>query len=218
MGGVGGVGVGGHGTRGVALVAPLRTLVARSWFTVRRPWGLAAEYTGNRPHSSHWPWVLCLCCDCDLELRATHFFSSTFDKSRDNRGEGEGGPVGGEGEGGRLGLFSSPLPGLFSSPLPGLFSPLLPGTLGLITGASALKQTLGGHSRPEAVRTTRRRGDGGAPRRRRRAAFSRFDLPQLLLLNSTCELARAAGVGVLSGGVCERARREISFARARWVG
>ena len=29
----------------------------------------------------------------------------------------------------------------------------------------------------------------------------------------TCELARAAGVGVLSGGVCERARREISFAR-----
>ena len=47
---------------------------------------------------------------------------------------------------------------------------------------------------------------GGAPRRRRRAAFSRFDLPQLLLLNSTCELARAAGVGVLSGGVCERAR------------
>ena len=65
-------------------------------------------------------------------------------------GEGEGGPVGGEGEGGRLGLFSSPLPGLFSSPLPGLFSPLLPGTLGLITGASAGEQTLGGHSRPEA--------------------------------------------------------------------
>ena len=59
---------------------------------------------------------------------------------------------------------------------------------------------------------------GGGPRRRRRAAFSRFDLPQLLLLKSTCELARAAGVGVLSGGVCERARREISFARARWVG
>ena len=59
---------------------------------------------------------------------------------------------------------------------------------------------------------------GGAPRRRRRAAFSRFDLPQLLLLKSTCELARAAGVGVLSGGVCERARHEISFARARWVG
>ena len=61
---------------------------------------------------------------------------------------------------------------------------------------------------------------GGGARRRRRAAFSRFDLPQLLLLNSTCELARAAGVGVLSGGVCERARarREISFARARWVG
>ena len=88
----------------------------------------------------------------------------------------------------------------------------LPGTLGLITGASALKQTLGGHTRPEAD------GDRGAPRRRRRAAFSRFDLPQLLLLNSTCELARAAGVGVLSGGVCERARREISFARARWVG
>ena len=116
-------------------------------------------------------------------------------------------------------LGSSPPPSLGSSPLPTLgSSPLLPGTLGLITGASALKQTLGGHSRPEAVRTTRRRGDGGAPRRRRRAAFSRFDLPQLLLLNSTCELARAAGVGVLSGGVCERARREIPFARARWVG
>ena len=59
---------------------------------------------------------------------------------------------------------------------------------------------------------------GGGARRRRRAAFSRFDLPQLLLLKSTCELARAAGVGVLSGGVCERARHEISFARARWVG
>ena len=116
-------------------------------------------------------------------------------------------------------LGSSPPPSLGSSPLPSLgSSPHLPGTLGLITGASALKQTLGGHSRPEAVRTTRRRGDGGAPRRRRRAAFSRFDLPQLLLLKSTCELARAAGVGVLSGGVCERARREISFARARWVG
>ena len=119
--------------------------------------------------------------------------------------------MGGEGEGGRLGLFSFPLPGLFSSPLPGLFSPLLPGTLGLVTGASALKQTLGGHSRPEAVRTTRRRGAGGAPRRRRRAAFSRFDLPQLLLLKSTCELARAAGVGVPSGGMCKRARREISL-------
>ena len=116
-------------------------------------------------------------------------------------------------------LGSSPPPSLGSSPLPSLgSSPHLPGTLGLITGASALKQTLGGHSRPEAVRTTRRRGDGGGPRRRRRAAFSRFDLPQLLLLNSTCELARAAGVGVLSGGVCERARREIFFARARWVG
>ena len=116
-------------------------------------------------------------------------------------------------------LGSSPPPSLGSSPLPSLgSSPHLPGTLGLITGASALKQTLGGHSRPEAVRTTRRRGDGGAPRRRRRAAFSRFDLPQLPLLKSTCELARAAGVGVLSGGVCERARREIPFARARWVG
>jgi len=69
-----------------------------------------------------------------------------------------------------------------------------------------------GDSRPEAD------GDGGAPRRRRRAAFSRssrFDLPQLLLLSSTCELARAAGVGVLSGGVCERARRAISFTRVR---
>jgi hypothetical protein len=115
-------------------------------------------------------------------------------------------------------LGSSPPPSLGSSPLPSLgSSPHLPGTLGLITGASAGEQTLGGHSRPKAERTTRRRGDGGAPRRRRRAAFSRFDLPQLLLLNSTCELARAAGVGVLSGGVCERARREISFARARWV-
>ena len=31
--------------------------------------------------------------------------------------------------------------------------------------------------------------------------------------SSACELARAAGVGVLSGGVCKRARREISFAR-----
>ena len=64
---------------------------------------------------------------------------------------------------------------------------------GLVTGASALN---------------RRWGD----------TLARFDLPQLLLLKSTCELARAAGVGVLSGGVCERARHEISFARARWVG
>ena len=116
-------------------------------------------------------------------------------------------------------LGSSPPPSLGSSPLPTLgSSPLLPGTLGLILPERLPEQTLGGHSRPEAVRTTRRRGAGGAPRRRRRAAFSRFDLPQLLLLKSTCELARAAGVGVLSGGVCERARREISFARARWVG
>ena len=49
-------------------------------------------------------------------------------------------------------LGSSPPPSLGSSPLPTLgSSPLLPGTLGLVTGASALKQTLGGHSRPEAV-------------------------------------------------------------------
>ena len=118
-------------------------------------------------------------------------------------GEGEGGPVGGEGEGGRLGLFSFPLPGLFSSPLPGLFSPLLPGTLGLVTGASALKQTLGGHSRPERGGGW---GWGGAAPPLPCRPFtrsSRFDLPQLwpvLLLKSTCELARAAGVGVLSGG------------------
>ena len=95
-----------------------------------------------------------------------------------------------------LSAGSSPLPSLGSSPPPAWYS------RPVVTGASALKQTLGGHSRPEAD------GDGGAPRRRRRAAFSRssrFDLPQLLLLKSTCELARAAGVGVLSGGVCERA-------------
>ena len=117
-------------------------------------------------------------------------------------------------------LGSSPPPSLGSSPLPTLgSSPLLPGTLGLITGATAGADaggTLtpgGGTHDPEAW------GWGGAaPPPPTRAAFSRFDLPQLLLLNSTCELARAAGVGVLSGGVCERARREISFARARWVG
>ena len=88
----------------------------------------------------------------------------------------------------------------------------LPGTLGLITGASALKQTLGGHSRPKAVRTTRRRGDGGGPRRRRRAAFSRFDLPQLLLLKSTCELARRRG-WECSRAACASARGARSLSR-----
>ena len=53
----------------------------------------------------------------------------------------------------------------------------------------------------------------------RRAAAAVPPSPALISLSCfTCELARAAGVGVLSGGVCERARREISFARARWVG
>ena len=71
---------------------------------------------------------------------------------------------------------------------------------------------LGGHSRPEAVRTTRRRGDGGAPRRRRRAAFSRFDLPQLLLLKSTCELARRRG-WECSRAACASARGARSLSR-----
>ena len=110
-------------------------------------------------------------------------------------------------------MGSSPLPSLGSSPLPSLgSSPLSCLVLSAWLQERLLEQPLGGHSCLEAD------GDGGAPRRRRRAAFSRFDLPQLLLLKSTCELARAAKVGVLSGGVCERARREISFARARWVG
>ena len=110
-------------------------------------------------------------------------------------------------------LGSSPPPSLGSSPLPSLgSSPHLPGTLGLITGASAGEQTLGGHSRPEAVRTTRRRGDGGGPRRRRRAAFSRFDLPQLLLLKSTCELARRRG-WECSRAACASARGARSLSR-----
>eukprot|EP00315_Gephyrocapsa_oceanica_P017363 CAMPEP_0185399520 /NCGR_PEP_ID=MMETSP1364-20130426/90330_1 /TAXON_ID=38817 /ORGANISM="Gephyrocapsa oceanica, Strain RCC1303" /LENGTH=464 /DNA_ID=CAMNT_0028001805 /DNA_START=421 /DNA_END=1815 /DNA_ORIENTATION=- len=85
---------------------------------------------------------------------------------------------------------------------------------GLVTGASAGADA--GGTLTEAVRTARRRGDGGTPRRRRRAAFSRcasFDLSQLFLLDSTCELARAAGVGVLSDGVCERAARVILSSR-----
>jgi len=115
-------------------------------------------------------------------------------------------------------LGSSPPPSLGSSPLPTLgSSPLLPGTLGLITGATAGADA-GGTLAPGGGTHDPEAWGWGGPRRRRRAAFSRFDLPQLLLLKSTCELARAAGVGVLSGGVCERARREISFARARWVG
>ena len=58
----------------------------------------------------------------------------------------------------------------------------------------------------------------------RRAAAAVPPSPALISLSSFSstqpvrQLARAAGVGVLSGGVCERARREISFARARWVG
>ena len=95
-------------------------------------------------------------------------------------GEGEGGPVGGEGEGGRLGLFSSPLPGLFSSPLPGLFSPLLPGTLGLITGASAGEQTLGGHS--HARRRYARPGGVGMGGRRAAAAVP----PSPALISLSC--------------------------------
>ena len=71
---------------------------------------------------------------------------------------------------------------------------------------------LGGHSRPEAVRTTRRRGDGGGPRRRRRAAFSRFDLPQPLLLKSTCELARRRG-WECSRAACASARGARSLSR-----
>ena len=116
-------------------------------------------------------------------------------------------------------LGSSPPPSLGSSPLPTLgSSPLLPGTLGLVTGASAGADAGGALTPGGGTHDPEAWGWAGAPRRRRRAAFSRLDLPQLLLLNSTCELARAAGVGVLSGGVCERARREISFARARRVG
>ena len=55
----------------------------------------------------------------------------------------------------------------------------------------------------------------------RRAAAAVPPSPALISLScfsSTQPVIRAAGVGVLSGGVCERARREISFARARWVG
>ena len=75
-----------------------------------------------------------------------------------------------------------------------------------------LEQMLGGHSRPEAVRTTRRRGDGGGPRRRRRAAFSRVDLPQPLLLKSTCELARRRG-WECSRAACASARGARSLSR-----
>ena len=59
---------------------------------------------------------------------------------------------------------------------------------------------------------------GGAPRRRRRAAFSRFDLPQLLLLKSTCELARAAGVGGGALGRRVRARAARDLFREGTVG
>ena len=126
-------------------------------------------------------------------------------------GEGEGGPVGGEGEGGRLGLFSSPLPGLFSSPLPGLFSPLLPGTHGLITGASAGADA-GGTLTPGGGTHDPEAWGWGGPRRRRRAAFSRFDLPQLLLLKSTCELARRRG-WECSRAACASARGARSLSR-----
>ena len=117
-------------------------------------------------------------------------------------------------------LGSSPLPSLGSSPLPSL-------------GSSPLSSLVLSAWLPERLLSSRRWGDTHARRRYarpggvgmggRRAAAAVPPSPAAPALTSpSCfssnQPARAAGVGVLSGGVCERARHETSFARARWVG
>ena len=125
-------------------------------------------------------------------------------------------------------LGSSPPPSLGSSPLPSLgSSPHLPGTLGLITGASALKQTLGGHS--HARRRYARPGGVGMGGRRAAAAVPpspALTSPSCFSSNQPVSLRGGGGGSALGRRVRARAARDlfregtvgrVSISRARTI-